>query len=128
MQKPQGEVLGYTIARGRSDPSRGLVADGNSTSCFSELTYATDLNDKGQVVGYGALTSDRGSPLEAMLWKDPRTETIAEGLKGLGGTSSLDYRGKIASLANSLNDVVRLSYKSSGEQRAGFGKMPHLLT
>lgn len=134
-----GEVLGYTIARGRSGPSRGLIANGNSTTvlmspgycfsfstpCFSESTYATDINDKGQVVGYGPLTSDRGSPLEAMLWKDPQTETIAEGLKGLGGTGNLDYRGKIASLANSLNDsgeVVGLSYKSSGEQRAVFWK------
>lgn len=134
-----GEVLSYTIARGRSGPSRGAIADGNSTTvlmspgycfsfntpCFSESTYATDLNDKGQVVGYGPLTSDRGSPLEAMLWKDPQTETIAEGLKGLGGTGNLDDRGKIASLANSLNDsgeVVGLSYKLSGEQRAVFWK------
>jgi probable HAF family extracellular repeat protein len=134
-----GEVLSYTIARGRSGPSRGAIANGNSTTvlmspgycfsfstpCFSESTYATDINDKGQVVGYGPLTSDRGSPLEAMLWKDPQTETIAEGLKGLGGTGNLDYRGKIASLANSLNDageVVGLSYKSSGEQRAVFWK------
>ncbi|MCY7278858.1 MAG: DUF3466 family protein, partial [Phormidesmis sp. CAN_BIN44] len=92
---------------------------------FSEPTLVADINDKGQVVGSGPLIRDRESPLHALLWKEPQTETIAETLKDLGGIGNPNYRGRIASLANSLNEsgeVVGLSYKLSGEQRAVFWK------
>jgi probable HAF family extracellular repeat protein len=130
-----GKMIGYTIARGRSGPGRGLMSDGTSTryldapgycfsisnACFSNSTQLSGVNDLGQVVGFGAVDREQGAPLHALFWKNPLENTIALNLETLGGVGNDSYNGKVTSLANSINNaeqIVGFSYTPEGDRRA----------
>jgi probable HAF family extracellular repeat protein len=153
VQQPQGErqnvfpgnwiaslndnskMIGYTIARGRSGPGRGLMSDGIDTryldapgycfsisnGCFSNSTQLSGLNNLGQVVGFGAVDRDNGAPLHALFWKNPLENSIGLNLANLGGVGNDGYNGKVTSRANSINNaeqIVGFSYTPAGDRRA----------
>ncbi|MGV0025791.1 hypothetical protein [Phormidesmis priestleyi] len=130
-----GKMIGYTIARGRSGPGRGLMSDGTNTryldapgycfsfsnACFSNSTQLSGMNDLGQVVGFGAVDREPRAPLHALFWKNPLENAIALNLENLGGVGNDGYNGKVTSLANSINNaeqIVGFSYTPDGDRRA----------
>jgi probable HAF family extracellular repeat protein len=137
-----GEVTGYSFSRGRSGPGQGIVTDANriNTSvrltspgycspfsgvrCFSAATVATALNDKGQVVGAGPLTSDFNAPIHALLWSDPSRNPVGQDLgtlRGEGETSLPFSSFNTASVANSINNdglIAGYAYAPNGERHA----------
>jgi probable HAF family extracellular repeat protein len=140
-----GEVTGYTFPKGRSGPGVGVFADSNRTNsaialkspgfcspfstssgsrCFSAEIVATALNDKGQVVGAGPLTSDFSAPIHALLWSDPSGNPVGQDLGTLKGGTSLPFSSfgfNTASVANSINNdglIAGYAYTPNGERHA----------
>ncbi|HTL89583.1 MAG TPA: hypothetical protein VL134_09295, partial [Leptolyngbya sp.] len=102
----QGQAVGFTLSSGRTGPSPAYRSDGTNTiplispgycSIFFDFIVsqcepgisppqpsANGLNDRGQVVGAGALIRANEAPIRALIWEDPAVNPIAKDLGSLG--------------------------------------------
>lgn len=117
----QGEVVGSTPTTGRGGPGLGtLYAEDRTTFlrgpgycdvfssnflCSSAATVATDINELSSVVGLGPVGEPSfNTPVHALLWNDPKNNSVGTDLGTLGGNSSQ---------ANGINDFTQIVGTSS---------------
>jgi len=114
------QVVGFSPARARGAGVGGLWTDGNETTLIPAnapdfgifATFTTDINNLGQVVGYGNLGFPQGD--QAQIWSAPLNDAIGTLLGTLGGDTSR------ATGINDLTQVVGASSLADGSTEHAF--------